>query len=139
MTMVNPISSGAGNVQASTASASGNGLTSLSSGDFLKLLVTQLTNQDPSNPMDPTQMIAQTSTLTMVEDINQMNQALTAMQSSQQMSQAVSLLSKQVSYQLSGGAPTQTGTVSSVQMVSGTPMLTVDGNQVPVSSVTTVS
>lgn len=139
MTMVNPISGGTGAAQASTASAGNNGLTSLSAGDFLKLLVTQLTNQDPSNPLDPTQMIAQTSTLTMVEDITQMNQALAAMQSGQQMSQAVSLLSRQVSYQLPGAAAAQTGTVSSVQMVSGTPMLTVNGNQVPVSSVTSVS
>ena len=138
MTMVNPVSSGAGATQPQSSGA-GSGLTSLSASDFLKLLVTQLTNQDPTNPLNPTQMISQTSTLTMVEDITQMNQALSAMESGQQLSQAVSMLSKQVSYQLPGASSTQSGTVSSVQMVSGTPMLMVNGSQVPLSAITSVS
>ncbi|MDA8208066.1 MAG: flagellar hook capping protein [Actinomycetota bacterium] len=138
MTMVNPVSSGAGAAQPQS-SGSGSGLTSLSASDFLKLLVTQLTNQDPTNPLNPTQMISQTSTLTMVEDITQMNQSLSAMESGQQLSQAVSMLSKQVSYQLPGASATQSGTVSSVQMVSGTPMLMVNGSQVPLSAITSVS
>ena len=138
MTMVNPVSSGAAAPQ-TQSSAAGSGLTSLSASDFLKLLVTQLTNQDPTNPLNPTQMISQTSTLTMVEDITQMNQALSAMESGQQLSQAVSMLSKQVSYQLPGASATQSGAVSSVQMVSGTPMLLVSGSQVPLSAITSVS
>ncbi|KAG9594600.1 hypothetical protein KCV01_g10235, partial [Aureobasidium melanogenum] len=31
----------------------------LSQSDFLKLMVTQMTNQDPTKPMDSTQMVAQ--------------------------------------------------------------------------------
>ena len=43
----------------STASSTTKSKNTLDKDDFLKLLVTQLTHQDPSNPMDDTQMTAQ--------------------------------------------------------------------------------
>ena len=36
---------------------------------FLKLLVTQLTHQDPSSPMDTNEMISQTTQLAMMEQL----------------------------------------------------------------------
>jgi flagellar basal-body rod modification protein FlgD len=42
-----------------TASNSTSAYNNLTEGDFMKLLTTQLANQDPTNPVDDTQMLAQ--------------------------------------------------------------------------------
>jgi flagellar basal-body rod modification protein FlgD len=48
----------------------------LGQGDFLKLLTTQMTTQDPFNPMDNTQMVAQMAQFSSVAGIAEMNQSL---------------------------------------------------------------
>jgi flagellar basal-body rod modification protein FlgD len=44
--------------------------------DFLKLMTTQLTTQDPFNPVDNTQMVAQMAQFSQVAGISQMNASL---------------------------------------------------------------
>ena len=46
--------------------------------DFLKLMTTQLTTQDPFNPVDNTQMVAQMAQFSSVAGISEMNQSLQA-------------------------------------------------------------
>jgi flagellar basal-body rod modification protein FlgD len=48
---------------------------------FLKLLTTQMQQQDPFNPMDNTQMVAQMAQFSSVAGISEMNQSLKAMAS----------------------------------------------------------
>jgi len=48
----------------------------MSQDDFLKLMTTQLTTQDPFNPVDNTQMVAQMAQFSQVAGISQMNQSL---------------------------------------------------------------
>jgi flagellar basal-body rod modification protein FlgD len=59
---------------ASTPTAAGIG--SMNQNDFLKLMTTQLTTQDPFNPVDNTQMVAQMAQFSQVAGIAQMNQSL---------------------------------------------------------------
>jgi len=40
---------------------------------FLKLLITELKNQDPTSPADPTQMVAQLASFSSLEQMTQMN------------------------------------------------------------------
>lgn len=47
---------------------------------FLKLLTTQLRNQDPTNPADATEYVAQIATFTQVEQLVQMNSGMSALQ-----------------------------------------------------------
>ncbi|MBV9882904.1 MAG: flagellar hook capping protein [Sphingomonadaceae bacterium] len=63
---------GAGANATAAASAAG----SLNQNDFLKLMTTQLTTQDPFNPVDNTQMVAQMAQFSQVAGIAQMNQSL---------------------------------------------------------------
>ena len=66
---------------------------------FLKLLVAQLSNQDPMNPMDNAQMtsqMAQISTVTGVQQVNQAIKELSAQLSSMQMLQSSSLVGRHV-------------------------------------------
>ena len=46
--------------------------------DFLKLMTTQLTTQDPFNPVDNTQMVAQMAQFSQVAGIAEMNKSLSA-------------------------------------------------------------
>ena len=50
---------------------------SLNEGDFLKLLTSQLANQDPTNPVDNTQMLAQLAQFSSLSAQNQTNTDLT--------------------------------------------------------------
>jgi flagellar basal-body rod modification protein FlgD len=54
---------------------------------FLKLLVTQMQNQDPLNPMDNSQMTSQIAQLNTVQGINKLNTTVAALQAQMQASQ----------------------------------------------------
>jgi flagellar basal-body rod modification protein FlgD len=60
---------------ATSAAASGAGM-ALDQKAFLRLLTTQLTTQDPFNPVDNTQMVAQMAQFSQVAGIAEMNQTL---------------------------------------------------------------
>src|SRR5690606_18190349 len=66
---------------------------------FLTLLVTQLQNQDPRNPMDTAQVTSQIAQLSTVNGINQLNNTLLALSGQMDVSQsmqAASLIGKDV-------------------------------------------
>lgn len=66
---------------------------------FLKLLVTQLKNQDPLSPMDNAQVttqIAQLNTVTGIQDLNKSMQAIGGTLNSAQVVQSTALLGKSV-------------------------------------------
>jgi flagellar basal-body rod modification protein FlgD len=54
------------------------GSTTLGQADFLKLMTAQLANQDPFNPVDNTQMVAQMAQFSSVAGISQMNTTLSS-------------------------------------------------------------
>ena len=87
---------------ASTSSTAAAGSTKNAAGSedrFLKLLVAQLSNQDPMNPMDNAQMtsqMAQISTVTGVQQVNKTIEGLSAQLASMQMLQSSSLVGRGV-------------------------------------------
>ena len=101
--------------------------------DFLKLLLTQLSNQDPMKPMEDKEFIAQLAQFNTLEQMQQANKHLIDMVSSQSLSQASALLGKNV--ESVGGVK---GEVSAVTMLDGQPRLTVGKVQVPLSEITKV-
>lgn len=65
----------------SSGSSSGNtqiGNATITSTDFLTLLVTQLKNQDPTQPTDPTQYVSQLVGVNSLEQLIDINQQLTS-------------------------------------------------------------
>lgn len=104
------------------------GSTSLQSGsiglqDFLKILLTQLTYQDPLKPMDNQEFMAQIAQFTSLEQTQQINTKLDTMLSSQSSLQSVGLIGKTVEVSTQSG--TTVGTVSSLSIASGSPQLTI--------------
>ncbi len=67
--------------------------------DFLKLLVTQLQNQDPLNPADSTEFTAQLATFSSLEELQNINTTLSGVSTSQSIltnSQAVDYIGKRI-------------------------------------------
>jgi flagellar basal-body rod modification protein FlgD len=61
-----------------TTAATTNASTTLDQSDFLTLMTAQMKNQDPFNPVDNTQMIAQMAQMSSVAGISQMNTTLSS-------------------------------------------------------------
>lgn len=133
----------------STSSVSANQL-SLNSGlasladnfqSFMSLLTAQLQNQDPLNPTDTSQFTEEITSMTGVEQqllSNQLLQQLVTAQSG--VTSAANLLGDTITATGStSSSPDINGVVTGVQQVNGTTELTVGGNQVPLSSVTSVT
>ena len=94
---------------------------------FMKLLVAQMSNQNPMEPTDDKEMIAQMTQFSTLEQITNMATESTKSATASQMSQAVNLLGRTVTY-LDTDGNKQTGTVDQVSMVNGAPNLTVGGD-----------
>ncbi|MEO6986087.1 MAG: flagellar hook capping FlgD N-terminal domain-containing protein [Paralcaligenes sp.] len=71
------------------ASSSTQNLASDTQSQFLTLLVTQLQNQDPMNPMDNAQVTSQIAQLSTVNGINQLNNTLLALSGQMDVSQSM--------------------------------------------------
>ncbi|MCA1526907.1 flagellar hook assembly protein FlgD [Bradyrhizobium yuanmingense] len=136
------------NVNSATDSTSrsstldGSTTTSSSSVDyntFLQLLIAQMKNQDPTNPMDTAEYMSQFAQLSTVEQAMQTNSKLDALLSSQSLSQANGLIGKTVSFTDSTGA-TFSGKVVSVSINSDGSIATLqDGTKVAVGPGLTIS
>ena len=85
--------------------------------DYMKLLVTQLQNQNPLEPMDNNQMASQLAQLSQLGQIEQLNSKFSDVLATSQKSYACSLVGKQVSFAItddSGNSQLSSGTVAGV-------------------------
>ena len=80
--------------------------------DFLKLLIAQMSNQDPTDPMDNTEFIAQMAQFSSLEQITNMNVNFEKMNSMLTSNQALNVMGKTVELEL--GDTTTTGTVDAI-------------------------
>lgn len=112
--------------------------------DFLKILLTQLTYQDPMKPLDNQQFIAQMAQFSALEQARQLNEKVDALLVAQAATQSFGLVGKIVQYSQDGGAPVD-AKVDGVSFANGQPLLTlnVGGNElvkgIPLSSIVTVT
>ncbi|MGC7870307.1 flagellar hook capping FlgD N-terminal domain-containing protein [Desulfosporosinus sp. SYSU MS00001] len=109
-----------------------NSNSTLGKDDFLKLLVTQMENQDPMNPMDDTQSIAQMAQFSALEQMtniatamNTLNTNFSAYNQQSLLAQGASLIGKSVSGVGTDGTTPITGTVEAVKWLDGDPKLQV--------------
>lgn len=110
----------------------------LSQTDFLKLLVAQMTSQDPLNPTSSQDLLTQTVQLSTLQSNTTLQSTLTALQNSQSYSQAASLLGRQVILQVDAQTTTQ-GVVSGIDVSGGMPMIVVNGTEYSLGQVLAIS
>ncbi|MBQ4497164.1 MAG: flagellar hook assembly protein FlgD [Spirochaetaceae bacterium] len=92
--------------------------------DFLKLLITQLSNQDPTAPMENTEFIAQMAQFSSLEQMTNMSTGFTHLANMLSGSEAVSTIGKTV--ELTAGENVVTGQVQAVTR-GANPQIIVNG------------
>lgn len=98
---------------------------------FVQVLVAELSRQDPTNALDPAQLVAQLAQLTTVEQLQQVR-------ATQAWEVAVALLGRSVTaIDPTTGAPVG-GTVVGILKGATGPLLQVGGIAVPLESVTSI-
>jgi flagellar basal-body rod modification protein FlgD len=121
---------------ASTANAAGAMQTpTVDYNQFLTLLIAEIQNQDPTQPMDPTQSVTQLATISGVQQQMQTNATLTSMLTSSSLSQAEFLIGQTIT----SADGSTSGTVASVNVgASGSVATLTNGNTVTLTSGVTI-
>jgi flagellar basal-body rod modification protein FlgD len=107
---------------------------------FIQLLIAQLQNQDPLEPVTPDQFITQLSSLSTVQGLQTLNASFAEMLRLQQLTQGVDMIGKTVEYVPPGGGPNAYGTVESLTVQDGRFVLALDdGTAVGLDQLVSVS
>jgi flagellar basal-body rod modification protein FlgD len=104
----------------STGGATGAGNLGLQ--DFMRILLTQLTYQDPLKPMDNQAFMAQMAQFTALEQSQQLNARMQALIDNQAALQSVGLIGRTVDIATATGSTS--GTVSALSLQGSAPLLT---------------
>ncbi|MBM7623518.1 flagellar hook capping FlgD N-terminal domain-containing protein [Sporohalobacter salinus] len=103
--------------------------------EFLELMVTQLKNQDPLDPMDNKEFISQTAQFTSLEQMSNMNTNMEEFLNMQKLTQVSGLVGKEVKALNEDSGETITGEVEKVKMADSGPKLIINGNEYNMGSV----
>lgn len=111
--------------------------------DFLKMLIAQLKNQDPMNPLQGTEFAAQLAQFSSVEQLTNLNSTLTAQNQRYTElvnAQSIGLIGKEVTANKAAGdsKTTITGQVTAVNFKDQSLYLTINGEDIPFSDVVSV-
>ncbi|MHC4561705.1 MAG: flagellar hook assembly protein FlgD [Planctomycetota bacterium] len=107
--------------------------------DYLKLLTTQLSNQNPMEPMDNDEMASQLAQLSQLEQIEIISSNFKTLLADQQKGHAAAMIGRQVTFYAEGETSPRTGEVQSVDLTGDEPQLAVDGYLVPVDGILNIS
>jgi len=107
--------------------------------DFLNLLAIQLSHQDPMDPVDNSEFIAQLAQFSALEASENTYQAVLDMASQETQVFATALLGRTVSGIDATTNTLFTGQVTGISFTQDNPVVYVDGNPVSLSDITTVS
>jgi len=92
--------------------------------DFLKILTTQLSYQDPLKPLDNQEFMAQMAQFTTLEQTRTLNTNVETLLTIQSATQSIGLIGRTVEVATTDGGTT-VGQVTSLRFANGQPLLTV--------------
>lgn len=115
--------------------------------DFLKLLVTQLRYQNPLEPMEDKEFIAQMATFSSLEQMQNLNTTVNGLVDTisnqwlpgMMLQQAGQMVGREVAYYSlneDGELQTLVGIVDSVEVGQGAPLLVIQGQRIPMENIT---
>jgi flagellar basal-body rod modification protein FlgD len=107
--------------------------------DFIKMMVTQLQNQDPTKPADNGQLLAQMSQIGQLQSSTTLTDSIKGMVLQNQIGSAGNLIGKSVAG-MDGQSNPVKGVVNSVKVQSDGVVLELDnGNKLPLGNVTNIA
>jgi len=96
----------------------------ISQDDFLEILLTQLTFQDPLKPLDNQEFVAQMAQFTNLEQTRQLNDNSEVLLTVQSATQSIGLIGKTVTVLTDTGI--ETGTVTTISFNQGVPEMVIN-------------
>jgi flagellar basal-body rod modification protein FlgD len=136
--VITPLGSALGAATTGATAGTASSTSALDKDTFLTLMVAQLRNQDPMNPTDSAEFLAQTAQFTSLEKLEQVADQSAQAFSAQMAFGASSLVGRTVTYTGADGGEVS-GQVGSVRFTGTGPLLGVDGTEVPLDQVVTVT
>lgn len=94
---------------------------------LLQIVLTQLTYQDPLEPMDNFEFVSQLAQFSQIQQTQEMNDNLTVLVQAQTTGQAANLLGKTID--VAAGSGQISGVVTAVGFQNGTPALTIETSE----------
>jgi flagellar basal-body rod modification protein FlgD len=133
-----PTSGSSSNTSSSSATTAANPY-NLQPSDFIKLMVTQLENQDPTQPTSNQDLLAQMSQIGQLQSSTQLQTTMQSVTLQTQIGSASALIGKNVSG-IDSSNNTSSGVVNSVSVASGTVTLNLDnGDSMPLSGLASIT
>lgn len=123
---------GSGSSASQTSKSSNDALRGLDLDHFLKLMITELQNQDPLNPLENHQILQQISQIREIEATGQLRDTLDSVLLGQNLANASSLINKQITA-LDDNGDEVSGTVSRVSVAENKVRLQVGDQQIDLS------
>jgi flagellar basal-body rod modification protein FlgD len=135
-----PSSSTASTNSASSSSSSSSqlGLGSLTTADFMQMLIAELQDQDPTQPMSSEDLLGQLATMSQLQSTTDLDTALQANTTNQQLSIGASFIGKSINGTDDSGNAVA-GVVDQAFLQNGTAYVGVGNSQVQLSNITDVS
>lgn len=115
------------------------GFAGLTSQDFMKLLIAQLQNQDPTNPLDSDQLLNQISEMRSLQANLELEDSLKSLTLSQALTSSTSFIGKKVTAIVGADKQNVSGVVDRVVVKDGKTYLSVAGKDVSLSELQTVA
>jgi flagellar basal-body rod modification protein FlgD len=138
MSTTTPATSASGASAATSGATNTNSLQSLTVNDFTKMLVTEMQNQDPTQPMTNTDLMNQVSQIQSIESNQQLTATLQAVALGQSIASAGNLIGRNVSG-LDDKGNKVSGTVKSASISNGSAILNVGSSTISLNNVTEIS
>lgn len=113
-------------IASSNAAQAAQGTTGIDLQSFLKIVLTQLTYQDPLKPVDSAQFVSQLAQFTSLEQSRQLTEKVDNLLQVQASTQVIGLLGKTVEVAGTSGAVANTiGVVTAVSFPGGSPQFSI--------------
>ena len=132
------VGSTSSSTSSSSSSSTGNSIQDLSPDQFLQLMLTELQNQDPLNPMDNTQILQEIGQMDQISASTKLTTTLDSVLLAQNLSSAGAMIGKNVTGLTSDGTSVS-GIVSKVTVSGGTPQLTIGQNTISLTNIQTIN
>ena len=106
--------------------------------DYLKLMMTQLQNQNPLDPVKNKEFIAQMAQMSQVQSTSKMANLMDKLAPFNKLSSAASMIGKDVDYEAPDSDTIKTGSVDQVTRKDGETVLKIDGNEIAANKIVNV-